>query len=107
MTEDANACLDKQLVDDIELLANGFHDQRIDRACCHALHAATATVFQFPIKLAFAITGHKMQGQTIKKGSQVVVNWSRRMPPALAYMMLSRTETLGDLFIAGDFDPKR
>ena len=44
LTEDANACLDKQLVDDIELLANGFHDQRIDRACCHALHAATATV---------------------------------------------------------------
>ena len=24
-------------------------------------HAATATVFQFPIKLAFAVTGHKMQ----------------------------------------------
>ena len=24
-------------------------------------HAATATVFQFPIKLAFAITGHKIQ----------------------------------------------
>ena len=44
LTEDANACLDKQLVDDIELLANGFHDQRINRACCHALHAATATV---------------------------------------------------------------
>ena len=57
------------------------------------VHAAKATVFQFPLELAFAITGHKMQGQTIKKGSKVVVNWSNRMPPALAYMMLSRTET--------------
>ena len=71
------------------------------------VHAATATVYQFPMKLAAAITGHKMQGQTVKKGSKVVVNWSNRMPPALAYMMCSRTESVEDLFIAGKFDPKK
>ena len=71
------------------------------------VHAATATVFQFPLKLAFGITGHKMQGQTVKRGSKIVVNWSNRMPPALGYMMLSRTEDIEDLFIAGKFDPKK
>ena len=45
-----------------------------------------------------------MQGQTVKRGSKVVVNWSRRLPPALGYMMLSRSESIKDLFIAGDFD---
>ena len=49
-------------------------------------HATTATVFQFPIRLAFAITGHKMQGQTIRRVSKVVVNWKKRMPPSLAYV---------------------
>ena len=29
--------------------------------CKGKAHAAQATVYQFPIKLAFAITGHKMQ----------------------------------------------
>ena len=48
-----------------------------------------------------------MQGQTIKKGSKVVVSWSKRMPPSLAYMMLSRSECVEDLFITGDFDPSK
>jgi hypothetical protein len=64
-------------------------------------------VFQFPIKLAFAITGHKMQGQTIKRGSQLVVNWSNILPCALAYVMCSRCEAMEDLVIAGKFDPDK
>ena len=70
-------------------------------------HAVIGTCFQFPIKLAFAITGHKMQGQTIKRGSKLVVNWSNRLPSGLAYVMCSRTESIDDLFIAGQFDPKK
>ena len=57
--------------------------------------------------MAFAITGHKIQGQTIKKGSKVVVNWNNRMPPSLAYMMLSRPESVDDLYIAGKFDASK
>ena len=48
-----------------------------------------------------------MQGQTIKKGLKVVVNWNKRMPPSLAYVMLSRSEDIEDLFIAGNFDPEK
>ena len=55
-------------------------------------------------RLAWAITCHKMQGQTIKRGSKVVVNWSKRMPQSLAYVMLSRPESVEDLFISGNFD---
>ena len=36
-----------------------------------------------------------------------MVNWSNRMPPALGYMMLSRTEDIQDLYIAGAFDAKK
>lgn len=70
-------------------------------------HAARATVFQFPLRLAYAVTGHKMQGQTVKTGSKVVVNWCKRMPDALAYIMLSRSESIEDLYIAGFFDPNQ
>ena len=70
-------------------------------------HAIKGTIIQFPIKLAFAITGHKMQGQEVKKGSKVVVNWSNILPAGLAYVMCSRSEALGDLFIAGKFDPNK
>ena len=45
-----------------------------------------------------------MQGQTIKRGSKAVVNWSKRMPPSLAYVMLSRSEAVEDLIIGGNFD---
>ena len=47
------------------------------------------------------------QGQTIKSGSKVVVNWSNKLPPGLAYVMLSRAERLEDVYIAGRFDASK
>ena len=37
-------------------------------------HAAQATIFQFPIKVAFAITGHKMQ-VILNFHKQTLSNW--------------------------------
>ncbi len=70
-------------------------------------HAVKGLVIQFPLKLAFAITGHKMQGQTVKKDSKVVVHWHNRMPAGLAYVMISRSETLDDIHIEGKFDESK
>ena len=50
--------------------------------------AVKANVFQFPLKFVLVITGHKIQGQTVKNGIKVVVNWNNRLPPTLGYMML-------------------
>ena len=48
-----------------------------------------------------------LQGQTVKSGSKVVVNWNNRLPPGLAYVMLSRAERLEDIYITGRFDPDK
>merc|ERR1712240_550937 len=62
---------------------------------------ATATVIQFPIKLAFAITSHKIQGQTIKNPSKVVLDINSVFEDAQAYVMLSRVQQLEQVFILG------
>ena len=36
-----------------------------------------------------------------------MVNWNKRMPRGLAYVMLSRAECIEDIFIAGSFDPQK
>ena len=66
-------------------------------------HATRAKVQQFPIKLFYASTAHKMQGQTVKAGSKVVIHWHKNMTDGMAYVMLGRCEKLADIFISGDF----
>ena len=61
----------------------------------------TATVIQFPIKLAFAITSHKIQGQTIKSPKKVVLDIHSVFEDAQAYVMLSRVQQLEQVFILG------
>lgn len=61
-----------------------------------------ATVLQYPIKLGYAITVHKSQGQTF---DGVVVDLSNTFQAGLGYVALSRVRSLDDLMIAG-FHPK-
>ena len=44
-------------------------------------------VQQFPLTLAWGITCHKMQGQTVKKGSKLIVHWNPKLKYGMAYVM--------------------
>lgn len=57
-----------------------------------------ATVRQYPMKLGYAITVHKSQGQTF---DGVVVDLSRTFQAGLGYVALSRVRSLDDLVISG------
>ena len=61
--------------------------------------AKNAKVIQFPIRLAFAATAHKVQGQTTKKPNALVVDFKSVREPGQAYVMMSRVESLCQLFI--------
>lgn len=57
-----------------------------------------ATIKQFPVKLAWAISIHKSQGQTYDK---VNVNVSSIFQPGMLYVALSRCRTLDGMRIVG------
>ena len=59
----------------------------------------TAKVIQFPISLCFAATSHRFQGQTVHKPHKLAANFKTVFAPAQAYVMLSRVETINQLFI--------
>ena len=71
------------------------------------LSTARAKIYQFPLRLSYACTAHKMQGQTVKTGTKLVVHWPTRQVDGLIYVMLGRCESIKDLFITGKFDPKK
>lgn len=58
---------------------------------------------QFPMKLAFACTAHKMQGMTMQSA---VVRLKRMFEPGMSYVALSRTTSLKGLHIT-DFNEKK
>jgi len=61
--------------------------------------SSTATAFQFPLRLAFAATAHKVQGATVTKPSALVVDLRSVREAAQAYVMLSRVQALSQLYI--------
>ena len=63
--------------------------------------SATATALQFPLKLAYAATAHKVQGHTVKEPQALIIDLVTWLRPAMAYVMLSRIQTLSQLFIVG------
>merc|ERR1719397_1519231 len=68
---------------------------------------ATATIFQFPLKGAAAITSHKIQGQTVAKPSSLVVDVTSSHQPGMVYVMLSRVCSMQQLHIVDKLDPDK
>ena len=68
---------------------------------------ASATVIQFPVRLAFAITSHKIQGQTIPMPTKVVLDINSVFDDAQAYVMLSRVQQIEQVFILGELDESK
>ena len=56
--------------------------------------------------MAWALTTHKVQGQTVKDPRAVGLDINSTFGPAQAYVMLGRTENLQQLYLA-DFDEKK
>ena len=55
-----------------------------------------AQTTQFPINLADAVTGHKLQGRTLNK--MIVASWNSNFPN-WHYTVLSRVKSLDDLYL--------
>ena len=63
--------------------------------------ANAAKVIQFPLSLCFAATAHRFQGQTVYKPNKSVCDFRTVFQAAQSYVMLSRVESLHQLFILG------
>ena len=61
----------------------------------------TAKTVQFPMKLCFATTSHKFQGQTVVKPNKIAVDLQTVFAAAQSYVMLSRVQSIEQLFILG------
>ena len=59
----------------------------------------TAIVIQFPIKLAFVITSHKIKGQTIPRPMSAALDLESIFEDAQAHVMLSRVQQMDRVFI--------
>ena len=63
------------------------------------LISSTAKLIQFPVVLAWAVTVHKFQGQTVKSPQKVAIDLTSVFEAAQAYVMLSRVQELDQLYI--------
>ena len=63
------------------------------------LISSTAKLIQFPLVLAWAVTVHKFQGQTVKAPQKVVLDLRSVFEAAQAYVMASRVQELDQVYI--------
>ena len=71
------------------------------------LVSTTAKLIQFPLVLAWAVTVHKFQGQTVKNPQKVVIDLRTIFEAAQAYVMMSRVQEIDQLFILEELLPDK
>ena len=67
----------------------------------------SASVIQFPVVVAFCLTCHKVQGQSILYPTRVAIDISSSFNSAMVYVMLSRIQRISQLYICGNFTAKK
>ena len=67
----------------------------------------SASVIQFPVVVAFCLTCHKVQGQSILYPTRVAIDISSSFNSAMVYVMLSRIQRISQLYICGNFSAKK
>ena len=83
-------------------------DYRPKRKLSKKSHHVRFKLIQFPLTLAWSTTGHKMQGQTIATGCEMVCyGGQKRFPNGLGYVMLSRCMDVNNVYIDLSFDFKK
>merc|ERR1712155_478854 len=68
---------------------------------------ATATVIQFPVRLAHAITAHKIQGQSLIYPIKAAMDIDSVFESGQAYVMLSRIQCSEQLYIVNKLNPAK
>ena len=68
---------------------------------------SSAKLVQYPLILAYAVTVHKIQGQTIERPWKCVVDITTVFEGAQAYVMLSRVKELDQIFILNELPDKK
>ncbi len=63
-------------------------------------HTAKAKIIQFPLTLAWSITAHKCQGQTIKRPNCLVTDLSTVFTSGQTYVILGRVQDITQLYIS-------
>ena len=74
-------------------------EQDYSLARTKGLISSTAKLIQYPIVLAWAVTVHKFQGQTVPSPQKVVIDLRSVFEAAQAYVMMSRVQELEQLYI--------
>ncbi len=68
---------------------------------------SSATLIQFPMRLAKAITAHKIQGQTFYQPMSCTLDLGDVFQAAQGFVMLSRAQNLNQIFIVGPPNPAK
>ena len=74
-------------------------EQDYSLARSQGLISSTAKLIQYPIVLAWAVTVHNFQGQTVASPQKVVIDLRSVFEAAQAYVMKSRVQELEQLYI--------